>query len=146
MNEILMVVIPGDPVPQGRPRFAVNKKTGKVIVYDPKECKAWKRMAGYVMFQAAKEDDFTMATGPVRVFIVAMFQAPKSKRKDAPVEHHIKRNGDIDNIVKAVLDAGNGVLWKDDALVCQLEAHKSVAMRDVEPQVSVIVRKLEEGE
>jgi Holliday junction resolvase RusA-like endonuclease len=143
MMDTLVVVIPGDPVPQARPRFTIKK--GKVIVYDTKACKAWKRMAAYAMWQEAKEEGFEMATGPVEVHISAMFRAPQSKPKKAPVTHHTKRNGDIDNIAKIVLDAGNGVLWKDDAKVCHLYASKSVAMRDVEPMVTVTVKKLEEG-
>ena len=33
--------------------------------------------------------------------------------------------GDLDNYVKAVLDAGNGVLWEDDRLVVQILARFS---------------------
>ena len=32
--------------------------------------------------------------------------------------------GDIDNLVKAVLDAGNGFIWTDDKLITELHAFK----------------------
>ncbi|MHC4230928.1 MAG: RusA family crossover junction endodeoxyribonuclease [Planctomycetota bacterium] len=149
MINTLVVIIPGDPVPQARPRFTIKK--GKVIVYDTKACKAWKRTAAYAMWEEAQPDEeagtegFEMATGPVEVHISAMFRAPQSKPKKAGVTNHTKKNGDIDNIAKIVLDAGNGVLWKDDAQVCHLYAYKSVGKRGMEPMVTVVVKKLEEG-
>lgn len=32
--------------------------------------------------------------------------------------------GDLDNLLKSVLDAGNGVIWKDDAQIISLKASK----------------------
>lgn len=31
---------------------------------------------------------------------------------------------DLDNLLKGFLDAGNGILWHDDAQVCHLDVHK----------------------
>ena len=36
----------------------------------------------------------------------------------------IVRNGDIDNMVKAILDANNGLLWVDDCIITDLSARK----------------------
>ena len=47
----------------------------------------------------------------------------KNKLKDtSPILHTNKP--DIDNLIKFVLDCGNGILWKDDSTICQIEAHK----------------------
>ena len=35
-----------------------------------------------------------------------------------------KRLGDLDNIVKAILDANNGLLWVDDCIITDLSARK----------------------
>ncbi len=44
---------------------------------------------------------------------------PKSVKRDYPAVRP-----DIDNYVKTVLDGANGILWLDDAQVCQLAATK----------------------
>ena len=47
----------------------------------------------------------------------------KNKLKDtSPILHTNKP--DIDNLIKFVLDCGNGILWEDDSTICQIEAHK----------------------
>jgi Holliday junction resolvase RusA-like endonuclease len=67
-------------------------------------------------------------TGPVMVEIVAIYPVPASwsrSRKEAAVAGATRPGKpDIDNIVKNVLDALNGVLWVDDAQVAHLLAAK----------------------
>ena len=46
-------------------------------------------------------------------------------KADAPTLHTSKP--DIDNIVKFYLDAMTGAFWKDDSIVCALEATKVYA-------------------
>ena len=43
--------------------------------------------------------------------------------------------GDIDNLVKAVLDACNGVIWTDDKLITQLLAFKHKGAGKIEMEV-----------
>lgn len=35
-----------------------------------------------------------------------------------------KRSGDLDNLVKMILDAGNGILWADDSIITDLVTKK----------------------
>ena len=44
-------------------------------------------------------------------------------RAESVGKPHIGRP-DIDNLIKFTLDAGNGVLWTDDAIIAILEASK----------------------
>jgi Holliday junction resolvase RusA-like endonuclease len=41
-----------------------------------------------------------------------------------PINPSSRNFGDIDNLVKAVLDAGNGLLWTDDSLITAIHAFK----------------------
>jgi len=50
---------------------------------------------------------------------------------------------DIDNEVKAILDAGNNIVWEDDRWIDQLTAVRKHADRD---EVTVIVRYLEDSD
>ena len=50
----------------------------------------------------------------------------KKRRTDAinGITRPTARNGDIDNLIKAVLDAGNGLLWADDTFITDIVARK----------------------
>jgi len=59
--------------------------------------------------------------GPVMVTVLAIFQKPKSHLRAGDMETwkrklHIAKP-DSDNILKAIKDAGNGLIWKDDSQV-----------------------------
>lgn len=41
-----------------------------------------------------------------------------------------KRFGDIDNLIKAVFDAFNGLIWVDDSQVVKVHAYKSYAEKN----------------
>lgn len=47
---------------------------------------------------------------------------------------------DLDQYVKLVLDAGNGLLWEDDSQIVKLEAHKVYAP---EPMICITVWEAE---
>jgi Holliday junction resolvase RusA-like endonuclease len=49
----------------------------------------------------------------------------------------ISRRPDLDNLVKAVLDALNGLAWRDDAQIHTLHISKVVAAGDEQPHVQV---------
>jgi len=67
----------------------------------------------------------TYTEKPVNVGIIAYFQYPKSYTKKKKAETPIPmKKPDIDNIAKSVLDALNGVAYKDDAQVVSLNVSK----------------------
>ncbi len=49
---------------------------------------------------------------------------PVTTKVEATIIFYTKSRADTDNLVKAVLDAGNGVLWKDDRLVRDIITRK----------------------
>jgi len=135
------VIIPGEPCAQGRGRAAVVN--GRAHIFDPKKSRSWKGAAQCHMQEAM--GDRKPFTGALQIFIKAVFTCPKSdykKTREVPERWHTKR-GDIDNVVKAVLDAGNGVLWLDDAQVCSVSAQKVIAAQGEPPNVVVRVRELD---
>jgi Holliday junction resolvase RusA-like endonuclease len=46
---------------------------------------------------------------------------------------------DADNLTKTVMDAMNGVAWRDDAQVCSLSATKVIATGDEQPHAEVTI-------
>jgi Holliday junction resolvase RusA-like endonuclease len=118
------LVIHGKPVGKARPRF--SRRGNKVVTFTPRETQIYeqnvKSLAQVAMLGKA------MLEGPVKVTITAYF-AHKKK-----TGWHISRP-DIDNVVKAILDGLNGVVFADDAVVAQLVASKYYGEERVEVQV-----------
>jgi Holliday junction resolvase RusA-like endonuclease len=141
MAGTLYVTIPGEPIAQGRGR-AVRVGAG-VRVVDPKRSRNWKATAQAHMREAMGTNP--VPDGPVRVEIDAVWppQGPPRKRHPRP-EAWRPKSPDADNVAKAVLDAGNGVLWLDDRQVVDLRIMKTHAAQGAPPRVVVRVMKLKE--
>jgi len=119
------IIIYGKPVGKARPRFG-RSKNGGVVTYTPRETKNYEQAVATLAQCAMLGKD--MLEGPVKVTIAAYFEH-KSK-----TGYHISRP-DLDNIVKAILDGLNGVVFSDDAVVACLVASKSYGEERVEVTV-----------
>jgi Holliday junction resolvase RusA-like endonuclease len=119
------MVIYGKPVAKARPRFG-RSKSGKPVTYTSSETRKYeqevKTLAQVAMF--GKE----MLEGPVRVTITAFFN---HKTKTG---YHTSRP-DLDNVIKAILDGLNGVIFADDAAVAEIVASKKYGEERVEVQI-----------
>jgi len=136
----VIVTIPGEPIAQGRGR-AVRVGPGVRIV-DPKRSRAWKAVAHAHMQEAM--GDRPIPDGPLAVTIRAVWppSGPPRKREPRP-ECWRPKSPDADNVAKAVLDAGNGVLWLDDRQVVELRVTKRHAAQGEGPRVEVAVESVD---
>ena len=115
------VVIPGQPVGKGRPRF------GNGRAYTPAKTRDYeKKISNAAYIEMAELEP---AATPVRLVILAQFEIPKSwakwRKEAATVGAYRPGRPDIDNIAKAVLDAFNGIVYVDDAQVYDLQIKKT---------------------
>lgn len=117
-------------VAQGRPR--ATSRGGFVSMYTPAKTVNFKRELIRIAERAYRLDPMT---GPLRVDLNFYLPRPKSAKKDVFVP--ITRP-DIDNYVKAVFDAMNEILWKDDSQVVDLRCKKLFAAGD--PVITMRVR------
>lgn len=133
----LTVWIPGPPFAQPRGR-AVRTPFGARVHNSP-EATRWRHKAQGYMVQARQKAGWRH-DGPVSAKIVAVFARPKRMPK-ALGEWMVGKatKPDVDNLAKAVLDAGNGVLWRDDGLVVDCLIEKRVAAEGAEEGVHVRV-------
>lgn len=138
----LVITIPGPPQPQQRSRAVL--RGGRAGVYEPKESRSWKGTAQVWMQKEMRKRKPWEAGVALSVDIEAVFPCPASAHKKIPVgfRWHTKAQGDCDNIAKAVLDAGNGVLWDDDRQVAMLTVRKFVAAQGQLAHVRVRVEEL----
>lgn len=145
---ILTVTIPGEPVAQGRPRGFMRPGMKGPRFFDPAKSKSWKGVA-QVHYQKALEDARIEAPafpdGALSIVVTAVFTCPKSAYRKIPVPRRPKTGRpDCDNLIKIVQDAGNGLLWTDDAQIAIAQVRKLVGAQGEAPRVEIMVRKLTE--
>jgi Holliday junction resolvase RusA-like endonuclease len=116
---MIELFIEGEPVAQGRPR--AFRRGNMVGFYDPKESKGWKAEIA----KAVKEKTPFPAGIPLILSVKFYLTKPKSVKRLFPTV-----KPDIDNFVKAVMDALKDV-WGDDCQVIQLRASKQYANHGV---------------
>lgn len=123
--EKIHFTVPGEPRGKGRPRL--NKITG--AIHTDNETRAYENKIIAFYHQAVRwfrfPDDMFLS-----VNVTAYLPIPKSyskAKRAAMAADQIwpSRKPDADNILKVVLDAMNGVAYKDDARVirCACEKH-----------------------
>jgi len=114
--------VPGDPVPQPRPR--VSTAGGFARAYVPKDHAIHAYRAAIAA--EAKRAGLGQADKPVSVVIDAVFARPKSHLNKSGVKPTAPRlpRPDVDNIAKGCLDALQEVMG-DDTLVGRLVVEKT---------------------
>ena len=136
--------IPGQPVGKGRPR--IGKVGAHARMFTP--AKTVNYESTVALFAAQAMAGRALLTGPVNLQMRVDFPIPASwsiKKQRAAEAGEILPTvkPDSDNIVKAVCDAINGVVWKDDVQVVDLTLKKRYS---VLPGVAVRIDELVEGE
>ncbi len=122
--ETLRFHIPGEPIAKGRPRSFV--RNGHVAHYTPEKTARYENLVRLAAQQAMAGD--APREGAVRLTVAAVFAIPASwskKRQAEAVRAPVTKRPDLDNVVKAIKDGCNGVLWRDDCQVACLIATKT---------------------
>lgn len=136
MTESVTVVMMGDPVPYARTRrsggtghaFTPPKQRNAAAAF---RVLAQQAMAGRIPFDE-----------PIELEFVAEFAIPQtwSKKKQAAAragEIWPGKKPDLSNLIKLCEDAGNAMIWRDDALIVLIIARKVFGTI---PKVSVTAR------
>ena len=119
----LTFTVPGEPVPQPRPRVSTRGGFARAYVPAKHPVHAYRDAVA----AAAQAAGAGVHGEPVSVVIDFVWERPKSHMRksgikpDAPV----LPRADLDNTTKAVLDSLNGVAWEDDSQVQRLVVEKS---------------------
>ena len=119
---MISFTVPGDPVPQPRPRVSTRGGFARAYVPAKHPVHAYRQAVAL----AAKLAGLGTITEPIQVCVVSVFERPKSHTTGRGV---VKATApqvprpDVDNIAKAVLDALGDFF--DDTLVESLQVSKS---------------------
>ena len=116
------IKIEGRPKPQKR-----HRHTKKRFTYDPSS-KDKKALIALIHSQAPKkpfENGITLYVRFCMPYAKKHYRTGKFSNElkpNPPISYKIKP--DIDNLLKFVMDVGNGVLWKDDSQIYKVDMEK----------------------
>ena len=141
MSRKIEFFVPGTPIGKGRPR-AARRGTG-VVMFTPEKTAGYEALVAATASNAMRAEAGPLFTGPLEAVLEMRFPVPaswskaKRARALAGAEWHTSKP-DADNVAKAILDACNGVVFRDDAQVVMLIATKAFSE---EPGVRVVIRE-----
>ena len=119
--------VPGDPVPQPRPR--ITTRGGHGHAYTPSS----HPIHGYrqAVATAAKAAGATPTDRvPITLIVDLVFARPRSHYRKAGLRDNapVLPRADCSNVLKGIEDALNGVAWLDDSQIGRLLVEKSYGM------------------
>lgn len=140
MTDNIFLIIEGEPVGKGRPR-AFRAGSG-VRMFTPGKTKDYEQLVQAEAIKAMMGKPPIVGPVELRLSLACSVPASWSKAKrDKALAGEIvpTKKPDIDNVVKAVCDALNGIVWHDDVQVTDLIVRKRFSES---PYVQAIVKPL----
>lgn len=107
--------VPGEPQGKGRPR--IGKVGQHARMFTPQKTVAYEGLVAHAARQAMAGHNLLQGACTVELDVLCSVPASWSKKKQAAALAGTVRptkKPDVDNVVKAVFDGMNGVVWKDD--------------------------------
>lgn len=126
VKKTIEIIVDGIPVAKGRPKF---RRIGNFVqAYTPAKTK---KAENYIKkcFQEQVKNFEILPDCAISLALTFYMPIPKSTSKKKAKEmaenntFHTKKP-DIDNLIKLVQDALNGIAWKDDGCICRIDAIK----------------------
>ena len=123
MTEVFELVLDGEPIGKGRPRF--SRATGHA--YTPEKSARFEERLAWAA-QSVWHGKPLLA-GALKLTVVAFLSIPKSKSaswKKGALDGTIRplKKPDLDNIIKGIGDALNRVVYVDDTQIVEVDAAK----------------------
>lgn len=130
----------GEPIAQGRPR--ATSINGRVRMYDPAKSRNYK---DYVRLVASDHAPDRLIETAIGLKVTVYRSIPK--KYSSKVKTEMCERGEIvpttkpdaDNYLKAIKDALNGVIWRDDSQIVDVQVRKRYSNK---PRIEVEVHEL----
>lgn len=130
MTPELTLELPIPPKAKERARVFTDSNSGRVRAATPSGTHAYQRQVGYLAKAALKRQGVEAPiTGAIKLQITINLEPPASwgtRTRNEAIQGSIAptKRPDIDNYVKAIMDALNQILYQDDAQVVHLTVIK----------------------
>lgn len=137
-----MITVLGKPQGKGRPRYTT--RAGHAVAYTPAATKAYEAQ----IRQAWQEQDGrNFGAAALALIVTAYYPIPSKARKaekDAMLAGQVPATGkpDLDNVVKACMDALNGTAYDDDAQITHINAARAYSDQ---PRIEFDLIPIKEG-
>jgi len=133
-----IIIVPGVPVAQPRPRATVI--AGRAHVYNPAG-----KSRTYRERVALCAIGHTQIEGPIELTVRFYWPRPKHLMwKTRPMPRLAKATKpDLDNVLKALKDSLTGIMWSDDAQVVKVHAEKWYCAGNEVERTEIDVRAME---
>ena len=144
---MLLLHIPGSPIPQPRHRVAVRGKNARAYIPSKHPVHAWREA---VRMSLVEQGVFDPAISSSHLIVMANFVLPRpashytkngALTKSARPEPTGARDGDVDNLLKPVLDVmeAEGVFLNDSQVVRAFDVSKRFCDENEEPFAKVCI-------
>ncbi len=121
MTDSLRFTVPGKPQPKERPRLGPNGR-----VYTPRRTTSFESTVGVYALAAVRRSKWTLAPKSAQFAVEISAYFPDLRRRD------------VDNVMKAVLDAMNAVVWADDVQVTRATIERRLDTGNPRVEVTVV--------
>jgi Holliday junction resolvase RusA-like endonuclease len=137
MSSTVSFFCQGEPATKGSMRaYTYRRKSGRIgarVAHDNDRTAAWSQALGWAARQALRGASFDAAAVEVR----CSFVVPRPRdhygtgrnagqiKPGAPREPTSHATGDVDKLVRCLLDALTGIAWADDSQVVEVRASKA---------------------
>lgn len=114
-------LVPGEPVGKGRPR--IGRVGGHARMFTPEKTASYEGLIALAGTNAMAGRTLLEGAVMVEMRIVMPIPRSMSKKKQSMAlagEIYPTKKPDMDNVIKAIYDGLNGVVWKDDVQVSTL--------------------------
>ena len=120
--------VPGEP--QGKGRARIGKVGGYARLFTPAKTLAYEGLVAQLAQQAMA--GAALLEGPVQLHCDLLFSIPRSaakKHRAAMLAGQMRptKKPDADNVLKAICDGMNGVVWRDDVQAVDIRITKRYA-------------------
>ena len=127
MQKVLVskFVVPGEVVPQARPRAKVV--AGHARVHDVPKCAEFRNLVRMLAGESWTQDmdaDSCFEIDAAFFLPIPKSESQKRQKKMSLWQILPTRKPDLDNALKGVMDGITGIVWKDDAQVVRCELSK----------------------
>ncbi|MBL8360708.1 MAG: RusA family crossover junction endodeoxyribonuclease [Rubrivivax sp.] len=122
---MIRFVVPGEP--QGKGRARVGRIGQHVRMFTPAKTAAYEGLVAHAAQSAMSGRALLVGACRIDLDVVCTVPASWSKRKQSEALHGLIRptkKPDADNVLKAVCDGINGVVWADDTQAVDVTLRK----------------------
>jgi Holliday junction resolvase RusA-like endonuclease len=135
----IVLEVPGQPVPQPRPRVSTRGGFGRAYTPTKHPIHVYRQAIELAARASGKK-----ITGPTALLVDAVFQRPPShwRKHDLKPDAPPWPNADGDNVLKGVADAlTDAGVWGDDDQVVFWSIRKRYAARNEQPRTIITIRE-----